>query len=186
MKEVKYSQYGLLNNALRNLEEKGFMNRIFNYLIIDKRLTFEIAVPNELYLRAETLCDDILQLRGKDKEYTQGELVQHVFFDFLDEVRKNDSIVGSIYTRLNVRKQQLPLVNDQPLLPAKSKTTVFTKVYRDDVFRAEILLKDLTNFVPNHELTVEKLIEIVYLDFLLEYIKGRRKNVIKEILEYID
>jgi hypothetical protein len=56
--------------ALRNLEEKGFMYRIFNHLIIDKRLTFKIAVPNDLYLRAETLCDDVLQLRIKDKEYT--------------------------------------------------------------------------------------------------------------------
>jgi hypothetical protein len=113
-------------------------------------------------------------------------LAEHVFFDFLAEVRKNDSVVGSIYTRLNVRKQQLPLVNDQPLLPAKSKTTVIIKVHRDDVFRAEILLKDQANFVHKHELSVEKLIEIVYLDFLLEYSKGRRKNVIKEIQEYID
>jgi hypothetical protein len=78
------------------------------------------------------------------------------------------------------------MVNDQPLLASKSKTTVITKIGREDVLRAEELLQDLAYFVPKHELTVEKLIEIVYLDFLLEYTKGRRKNVIKEIMEFID
>lgn len=186
MGEVKYSQYGVLNRSLMQLGETGIMNRFFNALITDKRLTFKISVPNELYLRAEVLCDDVLQMREKEKVYTQGELVQHIFLDFLDEVRKHDSNVGAIHTRLNVRLQQLPMVNDQPIIPSKSKTTVIIKIDRRDVLRAEVLLQDLSYFAPNHELNVEKLIEIVYLDFLLEYTKGRRKNVIKEILEYID
>lgn len=184
--EIKYSQYGLINRSLLQLEETGFMNRIFNALITDKRLTFKISIPNDLYLRADVLCDDVLQMRTVEKEYTQGELVQHIFLDFLDEVRRHDSNVGAIHTRLNVRLQQLPLVNDQPIIPSRSKTSIQTKIDRRDVLRAEVLLQDLSYFVPNHGLNVEKLIEIVYLDFLTEYQKGRRKNVIKEILEYID
>jgi hypothetical protein len=186
MSEVKYSQYGLINRGLMQLNHGGLMNRFFKIIITDKRLSFAISVPNELYFRAEVLCDDIFQLRESDKEYTQGELIQHLFLDFLDEVRKNDGNVGSIHTRLTVRQQELPMVNEQPLIPTRSKTTVLTKLDRSEVLRAEILLQDLDYFAPNHGLTVEKLIEIVYLDFLLEYTKGRRKNVIIEILEYID
>jgi hypothetical protein len=186
MSEINYSQYKLLNRNLLELEETGLFNRIFNALITDKRLTFKISVPNDLYLRAEVLCDDVLQMRINDKEYTQAELVQHIFLDFLDEVRKHDSNVGAIHTRLNVRQQQLPLVNDMPIIPSRSKTSFHMKIDRRDVLRAEVLLQDLSYFVPNHGLTVEKLIEIVYLDFLLEYTKGRRKNVLREILETID
>lgn len=186
MGAVKYSRYGLINQELMALDENSFFGRIIDFLIKDKRLTFTISVPNELYFRAEVLCDDVLQMREQEKEYTQGELVQHIFLDFLDEVRKHDSNVGAIHTRLNVRRQQLPMVNDQPLLPAKSHTSVQVRIDREDVLRAEVLLQDLSYFVPNHGFHVENLIEVVYLDFLLEYTKGRRKNVIKEILEYID
>ncbi|MFB3168488.1 hypothetical protein P5G62_015325 [Neobacillus sp. 179-C4.2 HS] len=186
MEGVKYSRYNLINREILALEDRGIMNRFINFLLKDRRLVFKISVPNDLYQRAEVLCDDIFQKRSDDKEYKQSELVEHVFLDFIDEVRNNDSNVGSIYTRLNVRKQQLPMVNDNPLLPSKSNTTVITKIDRDDVLRAEVLLQDLSYFVPKHGMDVEQLIEIVYLDFLLEYTKGRRKNVIKDILEYLE
>lgn len=183
---VKYSQYDLINKDLILLEETGLINRILSLLLKEKRLKFNLSIPNDLYSRAEILCDDIFQKRSEDHEYTQGELAEHIFLDFLDEVRNHDSNVGAIYTRLDVRKKQLPLVDDQPLLPFKSSTTLETKIDRVNVLRAEWLLKDLSYFVPKHGIDVEKLIEIVYLDFLLEYSKGRRKNVMKDILEFID
>lgn len=186
MSDVKYSQYGLINKELMQLNEKGFWNRLINSFITHKKLTFTLSVPNELYFRADVLCDDIYQLRESNKKYTQSDLIEHVFSEFLDEVRKNDSSVGSIHTRLNVRTQQLPMVNDRPLIPGRSKTTVMAKIETEDVLRAEVLLQDLSFFAPSHGITVEKLIEIVYLDFLLEYTKGRRTNVMKEILEYLE
>jgi hypothetical protein len=181
-----YSQYNLIREELTSLEEQGFLDRFFMAISKRKRYKFDIKVPNELYHRAKILCDDIVQMRKEDKDYNQSELVEHIFLDFLDEVRRNDSNVGAIYTRINVRKQQLPFVNDKPIIPTKSSTGLEVKIDREDLLRAEVLLQDLSHFVPKHGLDVEKLIEIVYLDFLLEYSKGRRKNVIKEILEYID
>lgn len=185
MEEVKYSKYGLINRELLALEERGIKNRLINYVLTDKKLAFSIQVPNDLYARAESLCDDIVQMREGNKDYTQVELVQHVFLDFLDEVRKNYGDVHSIYTRLDIRRQELPMVNDRPLVPSRSMKTLQIKIHREDVLRAEWFLSDLSYFVPGHGLQVEKLIEIVYLDFLLEYKKGRRKNVIMEILQYI-
>jgi hypothetical protein len=186
MVTVKYSKYGLINQELMALNEESFFGRMITFLIKDRRLTFEINVPNELYLRANILCDDILQKRKLEKVYTQGELAEHVFLDFIDEVRNHDSNVGAIYTKLKVRKQELPLVNEKPLFPAKSQTKIVVKINREDALRAEILLQDLAVFKPNHGMDLEQLVEIVYLDFLLEYTKGRRRNVIKEILEFID
>lgn len=186
MEAIQYSQYDLINQELELLGEKGFINRILTFLAKERRLKFEISIPNDLFARAETLCDDILQMRNEDRAYNQSELVEHVFLDFLDEVRNHDSNVGALYTKLNVRKQQLPLVDNKPLFPSKSSTTIQIRIDRDDTLRAEWLLKDLSYFAPNHKIDVEELLEIVYLDFLLEYSQGRRKDVIKEILEFID
>jgi hypothetical protein len=186
MEAIKYSQYGLIQEELKLLGGISFSSGLLSFLTRNMKLKFQLSVPNDLYQRADVLCDDILQMRSANKEYRQGELVEHIFLDFLDEVRKHDGNVGAIYNRLNVRKQQLPLVNDKPLIASKSSTSIQTKIHRDDVLRAEVLLKDLSYFVPSHGLSVEELIEIVYLDFLLEYTKGRRKNVLKEILETID
>lgn len=185
MSDIKYSQYGLINEELSELNERGIINRIFNFIVRERRLRFNIEVPNELYLRAEILCKDVVERSKKNNVYTQGELVEHVFLDFLDEVREADGNLRSIYNKLKVRIEELPMVNDHPLIPRKSKTSVFTSIDREDVLRAEVLLKDLSYF-SNHGLTVEKLIEIVYIDFLVEYQKDRRKNVMNEILEYID
>lgn len=182
---VKYSQYGLIQEEQRLLEDNAFLNRL-SAIFRERRLKFEVVVPNDMIVRAEVLCDDITQLREKDKAYTQSELMEHLFIEFLDAVRKHDSNVGAIYNKLMVRKQELPTINGNPLFPSKSNTTVATRIQRDEVLRAEVLLQDLSYFEPNHKLNVEKIIEIVYLDFLLEYMKGRRKDVIKEILEYID
>lgn len=185
LEAIKYSQYDLLGEEEELLEDRGFFLRLITS-VRSNRLKFEVRVPNDLFIRAEVLCDDIIQLRESDKQYTQSELIEHLFTDFLEMVRKHDSNVGAIYNRLRVRKQELPTVKDNPLFPSKSFTTVTTKIHRDDVLRAEVLLKDLSYFEPRHKLDVEEVIEIVYLDFLLEYTKGRRKDVIKEILEYLD
>jgi hypothetical protein len=186
MGEIKYSQYDLIKEELQALENRGFFNRFFHSILKERRFKFTLSIPNDLYSRAGILCDDILQMRNENKEYTQGQLAEHIFLDFIEEVRNHDSIVGSIYTRLDVRKKQLPIVENAPLLPTKSKTTIITTIKRDDVLRAEWLLKDLSYFKPKHGMTVEFLIEFVYVDFLYEYTHGRRKNVINEILEYID
>lgn len=61
-------------------------------MLKDKRF-FSNKFPNDLYQRAEVLCDDIFQKRSEEKEYTQTDLVQYVLLDFLDEVRNNDSNV---------------------------------------------------------------------------------------------
>lgn len=183
---IKYSQYDLIKEELQTLENKGFFHRIFYSILKEKRYKFTLSVPNDLYSRAEILCDDILQMRNDDKVYTQGQLAEHVFLDFLEEVRIHDSNVGAIYTRLDVRKKQIPIIENAPLLHTKSNTTAIIAINREDVLRAEWLLKDLSHFRPNHGITVEHLIELVYIDFLFEYTHGRRKNVIKEILEYID
>lgn len=186
MTTVKYSQYNLLMEELEFLEEKNPFMRALHCLFKPKFLSFNIAVPNDLYLRAETLCDDVTTLREENKTYTQSRLIDHTFNDFIEQVRRHDSNVGSIYTRLILRNQQIPLVNGTPLFPAKSRTTIPTKIPRDNVYRAEVLLKDLSVFAPKHSFKVENLIEIVYLDFLLEYQNGRRSNVIKEILNELD
>jgi hypothetical protein len=183
---IRYSRYDLISKELSFLEEQGFISRFFSVILKEKKLRFKISVPNDLFSRAEILCDDIIQMRSEDKEYTQGELAEHVFLDFLDEVRNHDGNVGAIYMKLDVRKQQLPLINDSPLFSVKSKTSIEAKIDRCDVLRAEWLLKDLSYFTPKHGIDVEELIEIVYLDFLLEYSKGRRKNVLKDILDEIE
>ncbi|UAL46791.1 hypothetical protein K7887_18275 [Sutcliffiella horikoshii] len=179
-----YSKYNLIEKEKAALEERNIFQIMINSLS-EKRYKFEIRVPNDMYLRAQVLCDDIDQLCDSEKVFPQRDLVEHIFLDFLDEVRKNDSNVGAIYNRVTVRTQELPLVKDQPIIPTRSTTLVSTRIDKEDALRAEVLLEDLSYFFPKHELTVEKLIEIVYLDFLLEYMKGRRKNVIADILEYV-
>ncbi len=185
LSEIKYSQYDLINKEIKELDEKGFANRFMNFILTDRRLPFKLKVPNDLYQRAEVLCEDVEEMKDDTKSFTQAHLVVYIFREFLDEVRKNDGNLRPFQMKLNNRIKDLPMINGQPLLPQKSKTTLHTKIGRKEVLRAEVFLKDLS-FLSNHDLTVEKLIEIVYLDFLVEYQQGRRKKVLKEIVDAID
>lgn len=185
MSEIKYSQYDLINKEIKELNERGLANRFMNLILTDRRLVFKVKVPNDLYYRAEILCEDVVQMSEKGKAFTQAQLVEYIFQDYLDEVRKKDGNLRSFQMKLNDRMKDLPMINGQPLLPQKSRTILHTKIGRREVRRAEVFLQDLA-FLSNHDLTVEKLIEIIYLDFLVEYQQGRRKNVLKEIIEKLD
>ncbi|KAA9015740.1 hypothetical protein [Niallia endozanthoxylica] len=185
MSEIKYSQYDLINKEIKELDEGGFANRFVNFILTDRRLPFKVKVPNDLFQRAEILCEDVVEMKENNKAFTQAELIEYIFKEFLEEVRKNDGNLRSFQMKFNNRMKDLPMINGQPLLPQKRKTTLHTKIGRKEVRRAEVFLKDLS-FLSNHDLTVEKLLEMVYIDFLNEYQQGRRKKVLKEIIEAID
>ncbi|WP_078382324.1 hypothetical protein [Sutcliffiella halmapala] len=185
MPAVKYSKYDLLNKEYDLPEKRSVLLKIFNFLS-GERYRFDIPVPNDMYVRADVLCDDIVHLSDHDIQFKQSDLIEHIYFDFLDEVRRNDSNVGSIYNRITVRKQELPFINNHPIVPVRSTTVVTVELDKEEALRAEVLLEDLSYFFPKHEWNVEKLIQVVYLDFLLEYVRGRRKNVLKEIVQYLN
>lgn len=183
--EVKYSQYNLLKEEEKLLNEEGFITR-FLALTRTKKLGFNISVPNNYVVVAKILCDDVTQTRKEDKQYTQSELIEFIFQQYLNEIRRIEPSISEVYQKLITRKEELEQKNGHTLIPSKSRTRIHAKIYREDALKTEALLRSMSHIRGNHGINVEKFIEIVYLDFLSEYEAGRRNNVLKEILEYIE
>ena len=190
MDDVKYSSYDLLGYEKRSLEQKEEPPRFWTILGRDifkqKMFTFEFLIPNDLYLRAEVLCEDVNRMAETKKELTQPILIEYIFSEFLYEVRKNVHNTNYLYSRIKKRQEQLPLEENNPIIPTKSKSKVASKIHREDVLRSEVFLRDIAEHDPNHKLTVEKLINIVYQDFIIEYKQGRRKDVFEELVDYME
>jgi hypothetical protein len=50
---------------------------------------------------------------------------------------------------------------------------------RKDVLRGEVMLSDIAQVFPNHHFTLERVLEILLIDFIVKYSKGEIRPLYK-------
>ncbi len=182
----RYSRLNLLEEEMSKLEERGFSKFLFH--LHGKYVYLKIYLPNKLYLRANVLIDDICELT--QEEFTLADLLLLLYQDWLLEVRKHNNI-PSMFTRLNVRDMKTPslYMNNKEVTMNKEETEGYQefrfRLMRKEVIRCEVLLQEIEDYYPGHPFTVESVLEILFIDFMNEFIKSGG-NVIKEIISRIE
>lgn len=185
MEAVKYSKYDLLGQVEKQLsDEPPRLWELIGRAIKPRSLPFSFYVPNDLYLRGKVLCDDVNKMTETQKELTQCMLVEYLFsIEFMYRVRRNTAY--ELFIKIINREKQLPLERDNPIIFSRSMSQVETKIHKDDIYRAEVFLKDV-EYHSQHNFTVERLINVIYQDFLIEYLRGRRSYILEELIVYMD
>jgi hypothetical protein len=189
-----YSQYNLIEEELFRLESEKEAKSIFSKLsdlILSKLFEwceFNIKVPNYIYLRAKILCEDVELLSGY--EFRVHELIYLLYRMFLHKMIKQDDPFY-IYQVINVRSLDKPKVKrvgqfmDIEDYNDKVKS-VNVRIKRKYVLRGEVILRDLENIVPNHNLTIEKILETIFIDFIKEYQSGSFKNAMNVLIQALE
>ena len=54
------------------------------------------------------------------------------------------------------------------------------------VLRGEILLADMEEVWPDHGFTMERIFELLYIDFIDQYRKGKSASVVERVLKLLD
>lgn len=192
---TQYSKYDLIGKELIRLNEvsqpKSLFER-FEGFFFDRLLdsyTFSLKIPNYLYFRGKILCEDVTELSGYP--FSMEDLVYLLYRRFLTSVKEIDDPLH-VYNLLLVR------VPDKAQL--KKRGSLIDALYKDEetvqyinlklkkkyVLRGEVLLRDLENMIPEHNLTVEKLLETTIIDFLKEYQNGNNSRVINSLIQQLE
>ncbi|WP_273848306.1 hypothetical protein [Halalkalibacter alkalisediminis] len=176
----------------QELKPSSFMTRIF----IPMNTELRLMVPRDIYFRAQVLCEDVYELT--ENRFKLGNLVEMLWEDFLDYVRRKQDIKATYQLLLeydqgtpNVRlkKYDEKNIEEVPLYPVRKPSiddeveVFYSKMKRKDALRGEVMLSDIAQLFPNHHFTLERVLEILLIDFIVKYSKGEAQKIVKEFLD---
>lgn len=190
----KYSQANLLEEELSLMKSFDFFGKLLYKMNKSSTVLLSIDVPLPLYLRAEVFCEDIQDL--SNMPFVQNDLMNLLYNDFLLFAKKNPNPMAlfRMLTSLEVQAGK-----DAKL--ERKGTTVFKLIHtekqqdmktlnlrmrRKFALRGEVMLADMEEVEPNHGYTLEKVFELLYIDFIEKFRKGDHTNAIENILRLLD
>ena len=194
----KYSQANLLNEELSYQPgRKDFLGRLLHKMVKSGNVMLTLRVPLPIYLRAEIFCEDIMDLAEGDILFTQKDLLNLLYQDFLLFAKKKPD-VRSIHSMLvTLEKNAGRTMN----LVSKGNGSVYEVTYENEKknmyeltvefkrrlgLRGEVLLADMEEEFPDHGFTVEAVLEHLYCDFINKFRKGDNQEAIQTILSMLD
>jgi len=203
-----YSKANLLGSSFHsNSGNTGTFIKAVNLLSQKFDVRFRIDIPYSVYLRGETFCDDIQELSGE--KFTNGDLIKILYHDFVmyiikkPDLKRVYQLLMERYDRIyNVQKPRrleiIPyntpeklIINDQrgtSTYDLEDDDYVTLKVYLSKKYalRGEVVLADLAEIYPDHPFTLEKVLEIIYIDFVEKFRRGELQDAVVNILNFLE
>lgn len=190
----KYSRADLLKEELTLIGSSDFLGRFLQKVNKTSSVLFTIEIPLNLFLRAEVFCEDIQDLA--EMPFVQNDLINLLYNDFLTYAKKNPD-PHALFRLLTSLDQQAG--KDARL--EKQGGSVFKLIHKDVhqemkilqlrmrrkfALRGEVLLADMEEFQPGHGYTLERVFELLYIDFIDKFRKGDNSAAIKNILALLE
>jgi hypothetical protein len=190
----KYSRADLLKEELALIGSSDFLGRFLQKVNKTSSVLFTIEIPLNLFLRAEVFCEDIQDLA--EMPFVQNDLINLLYNDFLTYAKKNPD-PHALFRLLTSLDQQAG--KDARL--EKQGGSVFKLIHKDVhqemkilqlrmrrkfALRGEVLLADMEEFQPGHGYTLERVFELLYIDFIDKFRKGDNSAAIKNILALLE
>lgn len=177
----------------RNLIAREMKSNLISKIFSSFNIHLKLFLPRDIYFRAQVLCEDVEDITGESFEI--DNLVEMLLIDFLDEVIKYQNI-KEIYkllldydrgtTNIRLIHYQEHKAEEVPLYPMRKKSDeyeeYYCKVKRKLALRGEVMLQDIAMIYPNHPFTLERVLEILLIDFIIKYRKGEAKAIIREMV----
>ncbi|MDW7617556.1 hypothetical protein SC499_23465 [Peribacillus simplex] len=190
----KYSQANLIDEELSLIGSSNFIGKLLHKVNKSSTVLLSIDVPLNLFLRAEIFCEDIQDL--SDMHFKQNDLMNLLYNDFLLFAKKNpDSkalfrLITSLdhYAGKNSRLEKsgesaFKLIHIDKNQEMK---TLNLRMRRKFALRGEVLLADMEEVQPGHGYTLERVFELLYIDFIDKFRKGNHEGVVENILRLLD
>jgi hypothetical protein len=191
---AKYSSADLLNNELSMIGASDFMGRIIQKMNRNSSVLLIIKVPKNLYLRAEIFCEDIEELSGMS--FIQNDLMKLLYEDFLIYAKRNPDpvtllgLLDSIERSGNNNRELFQKGDNVFTLVESEKNQemyeLHVRMRRKSALRGEILLADMDVVHPDHGYTLERVMELLYIDFIEKFRKGNGTDALNKIINLLD
>lgn len=189
-----YSQANLLDDELSFVHSKeGIIGKFLYKMNKNTPVIFSFQVPKNLYLRAEILCEDIEEL--SEMPFTQSTLIHLLYNDFLFHCKRNPDPRSHFNLLCNLEKTSgkqthLQKENDHTFKLVYQEThqemkKIQIQIKRKIALRGEVLLADMEEVQPQHGFTLERIFELLYVDFIDTFRKGDSTETLNKLLKLI-
>lgn len=181
----KFSQLDLIHNAI--VTGTG---EVFQKLFESKYVKLDITIPKYELLRGKALVSDvneILSAHGQSP-ITIDDLFTLLYMDFLHQIKSGTDLAAFGELLLRKKKEQEedsykvkdviqrnPFqfeLQDKIIKNKKSLIVYPIKITRKAAWRGEVLLYDISQVVPDLNISLEELISIRYQDVMKSVKKG--------------
>jgi hypothetical protein len=190
----KYSRANFLDEELSLIGSSDFLGKLLHKMNKSSIVLLSIDVPLNLYLRAEVFCEDIQEL--SNMPFVQNDLMNLLYNDFLLFAKKNPDprALFRLLTSLDQQAGKDAQLEKQKesvfKLIHKNKnqdmTTLHLRMRRKYALRGEVMLCDMEEVQPEHGYTLEKVMELLYIDFIDKFRKGNHADAVENILRLLD
>lgn len=179
-----FSEVNLIRREIEN--QRSLLWKLF----APQTVSVKFSLQDELLFRAKNLCEDVAD--QTEEPFNVDDLVQFLLEDIVDYVKQKQNIkhMHSLFldrdkSTHNVRLKHYHDSRDEvtPLYPMNKEelidwSEVRVRIDRKDVLRLEVLLADMSKIYQYHHFTVERVLEILLIDFVSKYEVGEAKAII--------
>ena len=145
--------------------------------------SLDIYLPVPVYVRGKAFCEDIQEI--SEMEFTQASLINLLYHDWLLFAKRTNNLMAlyNLLTSLEPKEKtkKSPLYTVEGGTPRKR---LHVQVKRRQLLRGELLLSDLEGKVPKHGYTIERIFELLYMNFMKKHEQGG--EVVQEILKLLE
>ncbi|MGM0890477.1 MAG: hypothetical protein ACQEW5_26935 [Bacillota bacterium] len=190
----KYSQANLIDEELSLIRSNNFIGKMLHKMNKTSVILLSIQVPLNSYLRAEIFCEDIQDL--SEMPFSQNDLMKLLYEDFLYFAKINPD-PKKMFKLLSTLERE----SGKDAILEKQTDSIFKLIHKDQhqeletlelrmrrkyALRGEVLLADLEEHHPNHGYTIERVIELLYMDFIDTFRKGDNTEAVQKIIKLLD
>lgn len=192
---TNFSKANLLREEF-NSYSGGMFDKVLGRLLNTNDVLLMLNIPKSLYFRGEIFCDDIEDL--SNVQFNQYHLMEILYNDFLMYIKRNPN-PQVIYSKLlqlkesdvpiytytkDMSKNQLSNIIDMAKQTNGEHYKVFQfRMKKKSALRGEVLLADLYEAFPEHQFTLESVMELLYCDFICQIKRGDGEKAVESIVK---
>ena len=188
------TKYHVLADEMNRLDQSSFFStKMYDIAIrlLSSKITLTLRFPSYAYLRAEVLCEDISYMEGK--RFSVADLLMLIYEYFLNRLRSahNHQDLYIIYRSLSTNDHEDVPIESYRFFQKddheeKQMTMFQVTLPRKKVLRCEVFLHDLSKYVPDHSFSIERVLEILFTDFMTQYCAGSNPELIDDLLKNLE
>lgn len=177
----------------KEYKDAGFFTKLLYKLDNPRRVAYRFTfyVPSYLFLRSVSFCETVAELEGV--KFDVENLADVLYTDFLEYYKRHNDL-HTVYRQLTARELSPAAIKPYNTEEAyagviaeevRGYEPVDAVLWHKDALLGEYLLRDMLEVYPEHEFTLEAVLEVVFCSFVDEFRKGLIKNPVAKIAQYL-
>jgi hypothetical protein len=185
-----YSNVDILGREMGwKRSKKGAFGFVDNFIkSFTKSVSLEIEIPTNVFIRTNLLCEYIQE--QLEVEFHLHNFIMLLYLDFINTSIKKYNPLKTMreLNKTHEYGESIKLVCGNDVYVHHRRESTFTTIYlemdKNDILKGEMLLYELDEIL-NCQLTFEKMIGNIWINFIEEYKRGNETEALNAIIKML-